>query len=94
MPQPLTEVQNRPAQQQLHQHKQLHKPVQDNSIASMQQPSTQDLLPVFDLTDFLALPDGQAPSAALLEQCKQLAECLARTGCLVVSHAVNMTRRC
>lgn len=50
----------------------------------MQPASTQDLLPVFDLATFLQLADGQEPSADL-EQCRQLAECLAKTGCLVVS---------
>lgn len=50
----------------------------------MQPASTQELLPVFDLSAFLALAEGEAPSAALLEQCKQLSECLAKTGCLVV----------
>lgn len=45
--------------------------------------NTQEALPVFELSAFLAL-DGQPPTAELQEQCKQLAECLARTGCLVV----------
>eukprot|EP00878_Enallax_costatus_P011232 GHUV01011729.1.p1 GENE.GHUV01011729.1~~GHUV01011729.1.p1 ORF type:complete len:329 (+),score=73.58 GHUV01011729.1:124-1110(+) len=44
---------------------------------------TQDALPVFDLAPFLAL-QGQAPGAELMQQCQQLADCLARTGCLVI----------
>lgn len=85
MQQPLQEVQNRP-QQQLHPNQQLHKavPLSSSSSSPMQQASTQELLPVFDLSGFLALSDGQAPSGALLQQCQQLAECLVRTGCLVV----------
>jgi hypothetical protein len=84
MQQPLQEVQNRP-QQQLHPNQQLHKAVHRSSSSPMQQASTQELLQVFDLSDFLALADGQAPSGALLQQCQQLAECLVKTGCLVVS---------
>lgn len=83
MQQPLQEVQNCP--QQLS--KQLsNRELKSSSSASMQQPqaSTQDLLPVFDLSDFLALQAGQQPSTAVVEQCRQLAECLVKTGCLVV----------
>jgi len=86
MHQPLTEVQNWP-QQQLHRSKQTSAMPQHNSSTPMQPASTEELLPVFDLRDFLALQDAEAPSAVLLEQCKQLAECLAKTGCLVVRYA-------
>ena len=96
MQQPLQEVQNRPtAQQQLHSpsKQQLHsigsQQGSSSSSTPMQQTSTQDLLPVFDLSDFLALPDGQEPSPALLQQCKQLADCLVKTGCLVVRAAAS-----
>lgn len=93
--QPLQEVQNRPTA-----HQQLHSPSKQHlhstgsqqgssSSTPMQQASTQDLLPVFDLSDFLALPDGQEPSPALLQQCKQLADCLVKTGCLVVRAAAS-----
>lgn len=53
--------------------------------------NTQEALPVFELSAFLAL-DGQPPTAELQEQCKQLAECLARTGCLVVKKQRHMQR--
>jgi hypothetical protein len=54
--------------------------------------NTQEALPVFDLSAFLAL-DGQKLSPELQEQCKQLADCLARTGCLVVSKQHHTTQR-
>jgi hypothetical protein len=78
--QPLQEVQNLAA---------VLKQQQSNSssikanMATSAASNTQEALPVFDLSAFLAL-NGQPASKELQEQCKQLAECLARTGCLVV----------
>lgn len=46
---------------------------------------TQEALPVFEIAPFIAL-DGQTPAAQLMQQCQQLADCLARTGCLLVSY--------
>lgn len=90
--QPLREVQlNTP--QQLNTPLQQH--IKPSSIPkpAMQQASTQDLLPVFDLTDLLQLADGQQPSAALLLQCQRLAECLEKTGCLVVRAILELPTR-
>jgi hypothetical protein len=85
MQQPLREVQlNSPPQQQQKQLQQHIKPSRSTAQPAMHQASTQEMLPVFDLTDFLQLADGQQPSAALLQQCQRLAECLEKTGCLVV----------
>lgn len=86
MQQPLQqELQNVPLpQQQLHQHLKAQPNKSNSDQQPMQRASTQDLLPVFDLSAFLALAEGEAPSEELLEQCRQLAECLVKTGCLVV----------
>lgn len=88
---PLCEVQLNTPQQQ----KQVQQHIKPSSTSQpvMQQASTQTLLPVFDLTDFLQLADGQQPSAALLQQCQRLAECLEKTGCLVVRATLELPTR-
>lgn len=58
--------------------------LKQSSMAPQAAVNTQEALPVFDLSEFIALEGGE-PTPGLVEQCKQLAECLARTGCLVVS---------
>uniref|UniRef100_A0A383VB58 Isopenicillin N synthase-like Fe(2+) 2OG dioxygenase domain-containing protein n=1 Tax=Tetradesmus obliquus TaxID=3088 RepID=A0A383VB58_TETOB len=78
--QPLQEVQNLAAV--LNQQQRSSGSVKAH-MATSAASNTQEALPVFDLSAFLAL-DGQPPTPELQEQCKQLAECLARTGCLVV----------
>eukprot|EP00775_Hariotina_reticulata_P010695 gene10695-10852_t len=45
---------------------------------------TTNVLPVFDLSGFLALKQGEVPAEQLVQQCVQLADCLSSTGCVVV----------
>ncbi|KAF6250741.1 Clavaminate synthase-like protein [Scenedesmus sp. NREL 46B-D3] len=78
--QPLQEVQNLAAV--LNQQQSSSGSIKAN-MATSAASNTQEALPVFDLSAFLALA-GQPATHELHEQCKQLAECLARTGCLVV----------
>lgn len=65
-----------------------------SSCQQMQPASTQDLLPVFDLASFLQLADGREPSTKLMQQCRQLSECLCETGCLVVRPGRAPARPC
>lgn len=67
------------------QHKVVHQVHSTGHMAS--EKTSEDIsnaLPVFDLSEFLALKNGEVP-AKLVPQCQQLAECLASTGCVVVS---------
>eukprot|EP00879_Flechtneria_rotunda_P021970 GHRR01023170.1.p1 GENE.GHRR01023170.1~~GHRR01023170.1.p1 ORF type:complete len:229 (+),score=50.13 GHRR01023170.1:213-899(+) len=83
---PLREVQNLASTNLTHTSAGCKAAPSENQMTAMAPHATtnlQEALPVFDLAPFLAL-DGQAPSAELLQLCQQLADCLARTGCLVV----------
>lgn len=57
-------------------------------------PDSSSVLPVYDLSDFLTSNPSGAPSEQLLEQCRQLAECLHQTGCLIVSGGANLLLGC
>lgn len=75
-----------PQQQKLSQ--QVHAAVQ---MAPQKTSSdTTNVLPVFDLSGFLALKQGEVP-AELVQQCMQLADCLASTGCVVVGTAGSLS---